>query len=107
GRFGGGAGGPHGVMEGLGGDHAALDTVGLQRRFDAPHNFGLPVAAESFGGDNVGIVGGPIADPDFTPFSDDFFESDRRTRGRVEERLALIGGGPLGAGDKILAAFFG
>ena len=59
-----------------------------------------------FGGNHVGIVRGPIADADLAVFPDDFFESDLRPGGRVEQRVARIRGCPLRSGDEILAASF-
>src|SRR6185437_5218457 len=102
-----GAGCPHGMVKGLGSDHRALDPVLLQRFADAGDDFVLAVFAESFGGDDVGIVSGPVADSDFAILPDDLFETDRLAGGRIEQCLSLIGRSPLGTGDEILAAHLG
>ena len=79
-RFGGGTGGPDGVEERLGGDHGALQAVLLQALLDAADDRPLLVLAQRFGGDDVGIVRGPVADADLGVFADHVFEADRPAR---------------------------
>ena len=82
-----------------------FSAVLLQRCCDPADDLRLLVLAERLGGDHVGIVRGPVADADLGVLADHLFEADRGSRvGRMEQRLALIRGGPLRAGDEILAA---
>ncbi len=103
GGFGGGAGGPDGVVESFCCDHGAGEAVLAEGGGDAGDDFLLAILAEGFGGDDVGIVGAPVGDADFGVLADDFFEGDGLARGGVEEGLAFIGGGPLRAGDEVFA----
>ena len=62
--------------------------------------------AEAGGGDDVGVVGAPVADADFGVFFDDSFKADGGAGFVLEERVAFVGGGPLGAGDEEFAPGF-
>ncbi len=106
-RFRRGTGGPYGVMKSLGSDHRALNAVVMQGLPDAAYDFPLGILADGFGRDHVRVMRGPIADAELCVIPDHLFEGDRGPRGRVEERLSLIGGRPLRAGNKVFAARFG
>ena len=79
----------------------------LERLPDSRDGFFLAVFAELIGGDHVGVVRGPVTYADVVVLADDFLEAHRAARGSVEERVAFVGGGPLRAGDEILAALLG
>ena len=74
-----------------------------ERRLDARDDLVLLAVTDIFGGDDVGIVRAPIADADFAVFLDNSLEADRRSRRRVKQRLAFIGGGPLRPSDEVPA----
>src|SRR5689334_16152218 len=99
GRFGSGARGPHGMIEGLGGHHRAFDAIAVERFADTVNRCCLSLGPEILGGDDVGIVRGPVADSDFGVAPDHLFETYLWPGGRMEQRLSLIGSGPLRAGD--------
>src|SRR5260370_34403166 len=87
GRFRGGTGGPHGVVERFGWDHGTLDAVCLESLFNTAHDFGLGVLAACFGWNHVCVVRGPITDAGFGIVSDDLVEAYRLPRCRIDERL--------------------
>jgi hypothetical protein len=73
---------------------------------DAADDFILLGVAEAGGGDDVGVVGAPVADADFGVLFDDSFKADGGAGFVLEERVAFVGGGPLGASDEEFAARF-
>src|SRR5581483_374657 len=78
----------------------------FQRRADVFDDARLLLCSQRLGWNHIRIVSGPIPDADFGVAADYILETDRLARGRVEERLALVGGGPLRSADVILAASF-
>ncbi len=107
GGFGGGAGGPDGVVERLGCDHGAAEAVGFEVLLDVVHDGPLGVGQEGVGGDDVGIVGRPAGNADAGVVPDHFLVGYGLAGGGVEQGLALVGGGPLGTADKIPAPHAG
>jgi hypothetical protein len=78
-----------------------------QALLDLGQNLVLALFPKLLRGNYVGIMRAPIADADLAVFADDILEGDRRTGGSVKQSLALIGGGPLRAGDEVLAPRLG
>jgi hypothetical protein len=79
----------------------------FERAFDAIDDGILPLRADVGNRDHVGIMRAPVADADLGILRDDLLEADRLSGRGVEQRVAFVGGGPLGTGNEILAAFFG
>ena len=74
---------------------------------DAADDFVLAVLTQVFIGDDIGVVGSPMANAEGGILFNDGLEVDRAASGGMENGVAFIGGGPLGAGDKVLAALLG
>jgi hypothetical protein len=78
-----------------------------QHLLNAADDFPLPIRAQRFGGDHIGIMGGPIADPDFPVFPDHELEIDRGPGGSMKESLPMVSRCPLWPRDVIFASCFG
>ena len=90
-------------MERLGGYHRALHIIRRKRFLDSRDDFRLPIRADHFRWNDIGIVSGPIPDPDFTEFGDNCVKADLRSCGRVKKSVAGISRSPLRARYEILA----
>jgi hypothetical protein len=67
----------------------------------------LTFRSELLGGNYVGIVGAPIADPDFGVLADHPLKVDSNACRSMEQRLAPVGGSPLWGSNEIFAPGLG
>src|SRR5581483_1009689 len=96
-------GGPYRVMERLRSNHGAANTMLVERALDIIDDFPLALSKQIAGGNHVRIVRTPVADADAGILANHIAVSDRVPGWRVEQRLALIGRGPLRPADKMPA----
>src|SRR5262249_4241386 len=104
--FGSRAGRPDSVIKGLCRNHGAFHAVLAKRLLDLTDNLPLCRLPEHLPWDHVSIVRRPILNADLRVLSDDILEPDRRSSGRVKERLSLIGCRPLRPGKKVFSPGF-